>query len=403
MNRDSVTPSSQGETIIAGRRGPSLQTYLVREPVILALLSVLAIVFFLAVTGLSHIFHSQQEFLGNRWFTRGTVDLKQQHFQSAASDFRTALLYSRDNYTYELDLAEALIGEGRTREAKAYLLNLWDREPENGLVNLELARIAVKNRETEQALRYYHNAIYATWSGNQPSNQEVERREVRLELVKFLLGIHETTQAESELIALSANSGDDPSQHTRIGDLFSKAGDYQHALAEYSLSLKSEPRDAAALAGAGRAAFELGRYAQAEPYLEAAVKADPSDAQLSELLKDTALVLRLDPFQRQISLAQKNRLVIEAFTAAGERLRSCAAAGNSKTSVSSPGTQQSLAENWTNMKPQITERNLRRNPQLVEAAMDLVFDIERKSNVACGAPSGTDKALLLISKLHEGI
>jgi hypothetical protein len=54
------------------------------------------------------------------------------------------------------------------------------------------------------------------------------------------------------------------------------------------------------------------------------------------------------------------------------------------------------------MNPQITERGLRQNPDLVEAAMDLVFDIERKTNAACGTPTGTDLALLLISKLHEG-
>ena len=54
------------------------------------------------------------------------------------------------------------------------------------------------------------------------------------------------------------------------------------------------------------------------------------------------------------------------------------------------------------MKPQITERGLRRNPELAEAAMDLVFKIERQANVDCGAPTGTDMALLLISKLHEG-
>jgi hypothetical protein len=34
--------------------------------------------------------------------------------------------------------------------------------------------------------------------------------------------------------------------------------------------------------------------------------------------------------------------------------------------------------------------------------MDLVFEIERESKIACGAPTGTDLALLLISKLHEG-
>jgi hypothetical protein len=57
---------------------------------------------------------------------------------------------------------------------------------------------------------------------------------------------------------------------------------------------------------------------------------------------------------------------------------------------------------WTKTKPQITERGLRKNPDLVETAMDLVFAIERKSNALCGPLTGTDMALLLISKLHEG-
>ena len=34
--------------------------------------------------------------------------------------------------------------------------------------------------------------------------------------------------------------------------------------------------------------------------------------------------------------------------------------------------------------------------------MNLVFDIERQTNTACGSPTGVDLALLLISKLHEG-
>jgi hypothetical protein len=54
------------------------------------------------------------------------------------------------------------------------------------------------------------------------------------------------------------------------------------------------------------------------------------------------------------------------------------------------------------MKPQITEASLRRKPELAEAAMNLVFDIERKASVECGTQTGPDAALLLISKLHEG-
>ncbi len=265
-------------------------------------------------------------------------------------------------------------------------------------MNLELAYIAAQKGENEQALRYYHNAIYATW----PGNQEDERRDVRLELVEFLLGIDARTQAQSELIALAANLSDDPSEHTRVGDLFVQAGDYDHALAEYSLSLKSEPQNPAALAGAGRAAFELGRYSQAERYLQAAVTANPGDAQLADQFKDTALVLRMDPFRRQIPFAQRNSIISEDFAVAGERVTSCAAAGNSNGPVLSPGAKHSLAENWTTIKPRITERGLRRNPESAETAMDLVFKIERQANVDCGTSTGTDMALLLISKLHEG-
>lgn len=391
-------PESHPDTISAIEKEPGLRFYLRREPWILALLCALAVASFLSVSGLSRIYHAQRESLGNRWFTRGVADLKVRQFDHAVNEFRTALLYSRDNYDYQLDLAEALVGLKRTDEAYAYLINLWEREPENGLVNLELARIAAQKEDTVQALRYYHNAIYAIW----PGDQEVERRNARLELIEYLLSRNSKTQAQSELIALAANLDEDPSMHARVGDLFLQSQDYEHALAEYRLSLKVDRHNAAALAGAGVAAFELGHYDLAQRYLEAAVAANPNDAQSAARLKATELVLQMNPFRRQISVDQRHRIVIEAFSAAGERLKSCPAIGNSSASSSSATAQQSLAENWTKMKPQITEQGLRRNPDLVEAAMSMVFDIERQANAACGPPTGIDMALLLISKLHEG-
>jgi tetratricopeptide (TPR) repeat protein len=390
--------TSPQDTMASGEKEPGLRYSLSREPLILALLSAVAVVSFLAVSGLSRIYHRQQESLGNRWFTRGVEDLQQRRFERAVNEFRTALLYSRDNYSYQVELAEALIGLKRTNEAYAYLINLWERQPENGLVNLELARIAVQRGETEQALRYYHNAIYAIW----PGDQEVERRNARLELIEYLVSINAKMQAQAELIALAENLGDDPSQHARIGDLFVQAQDYEHALAEYRLSLKLDRHNPAALAGAGRAAFELGRYDLAQRYLEAAVAANPNDAQSAALLKTTELALKVDPFRRNISVAQRHRIVIQAFAAPGERLKSCSAMGSSRGTASSATSLQSLADEWAKLKPEITEQGLRQNPDLVEAAMNLVFDIERQTNAACGPPTGIDMALLLISRLHEG-
>jgi transcriptional regulator GlxA family with amidase domain len=54
------------------------------------------------------------------------------------------------------------------------------------------------------------------------------------------------------------------------------------------------------------------------------------------------------------------------------------------------------------MKPQISEQQLRQNPDLLESAMDMVFEIERQTSATCGTPTGADLALLLIAKLHEG-
>jgi tetratricopeptide (TPR) repeat protein len=361
------------------------------------------VICFLAVTGLSRAYQVQREALGSRWFSRGVADLKAQHFDSAITEFRSALLYSPDEYSYQLDLAEALIGLKRTAEASTYLVNLWEREPEDGLVNLELARIAVQKGQTEQAQRYYHNAIYATWHedqpGDRPEDQEGKRREARLELIEFLLRTNARAQAESEVIALAENSGEDAAQQLQVGDLFVRTLDYERAFAAYRLSLKSDRHNRAALARAGSAAFELGLYPQAHRYLQSALAADSDDAESAALLKTTDLVLAMDPFQRQISMAERSRIVVEAFAAAGERIKACSA---QKNSAGAKSGQPSLAEAWAKMKPRVTELGLRRDPDLVESAMDLVFEIERETSATCGAPVGTDQALLLIARLHEG-
>jgi hypothetical protein len=61
-----------------------------------------------------------------------------------------------------------------------------------------------------------------------------------------------------------------------------------------------------------------------------------------------------------------------------------------------------LSDQWVVLKPQVTERELRRDPDLGQKAMDLVFRIERQTSAVCGTPSGADLALLLIAKEHGG-
>lgn len=376
---------------------------------LLTLLAGLAVASFLMVSGFSRAYHKQQDALGNRWYSRGVTELNLHQYAGAAGDFRTALLYSRDNYDYQAKLAQALIGASHINEAYSYLVNLWQRQPEDGLVNLELARIAAQRSQSDQAIRYFHNAIYANW----PASEEVERRDARLELIEYLLNINARAQAESELIALEANIGDQPSEQARAGDLFLRTHDDERALAAYRMSLKSNRHEKGAMAGAGRAAFELGQYSLAQRYLQGAVTADASDTGSAELFKTTELVLQLDPFQRRITAAQRAGIVMKDFAAAGDRLKACGLTVNSKAAAHTPASNAapganstsgsvSTADAWAKTKPRITSGNLQRDPDLVESAMELVFTIERQTSFSCGIPTGTDQALLLIAKLHEG-
>jgi tetratricopeptide (TPR) repeat protein len=380
---------------MAPGRLDNLRLYLRQRPVMLAFLTGLAVVFFLVVSGLASVYRAQHEALGDRWFQRGEADLNAHRYEAAVTDFRAALLYSRDNYTYQLNLAEALIGMGKTAQANAYLLNLWDREPDDGLVDLELARIAGQRGQIEQSIHYYHDAVYAVW----PGDQEHQRREARLELVDLLLRNSQKGQAQAELIALAENAREDPAEQNRLGDLFLRADDYEHALATYAHAIKLNRRDTAALSGAGYAAFQLQRYSLAQHYLQDAVEASPHDKKSADLLKTTQLVLRMDPFRPQISAADRNRIVIDAFASVGERLKDCALPKS--TAPAGTGEPDVTAE-WTSLKPQITPQHLQRNPNLMQKAMDVVFRAERETSTLCGIPTGTDLALLLIGKLHEG-
>jgi tetratricopeptide (TPR) repeat protein len=373
----------------------NLPFYPRREAMTLALLTSLVIVGFVAVTGLSRLYRAQQESLAERWSARGAADLKAQRFAAAVNDFRAALLYDRDSYSYQLSLARALLGmqsPDRTNEAYAYLLNLWDREPENGLVNLELARIAAQRGDTARALRFFHNAIYATW----PGDQETASRNARLELIEYLLRSKSRTQAQAELIALAANLSEDSPQQEHLGELFLSAQDPQHALGAFQLALKQNRHDHVALAGAGIAAFQLGLYPAAHGYFQSAIQAAPDDTESAQWLRKTDSVLQLDPYRPRISDAERARIAVDVFTAAGDRLKACAARGGSGAAET-----QDLAQQWNKLMPQITARSLTRNPDLENTAMDLAFSVERQSAGVCGPASEADTALILIANLRE--
>lgn len=386
--RSNKPPSEDG--IVTGPKWLNLSLHSRREPVILALLTGMAIVMFAAVGGLSRLYHAQQAALAERWAERGSADLQAKRFGAAVADYRAAMQYQRDSDRNQLSLAEALLGQKKTDEASVYLANLWDREPENGVVNLDLARIAAGKGDTAKALRFYHDAIYATWTGD----QEKASRTVRLELIAYLLGIGARTQAQAELLALEANLPEDSPEQDRVGALFLDAQDAQHALSAFKLAAAHQPKDAAALAGAGSAAFAMGMYPAAQRYLTQALALAPGDSRSAQLLHKTNAVLSFDLY-RQVSSAERDRIATNAFSVAGARLKTCAQHGAAQAAW------QDLDQQWNRLKPQISARELRRNADLVNAVMGLAAQIETRTAGVCGPPSEDDTALLLAVRNHE--
>jgi Tfp pilus assembly protein PilF len=380
----------------AGRKKVPL---LHREPLVIAGVVLVAAALWVGTTFVTAAYAARQQRLARLWFARGEADVRAGRLDNATTELRTALAYSPDNFEYRLRLAEALASEGHTRQAQAYLRALWDEEPGNGTVNLELARLAARTHDLAGVLRFYHGAIYGVWQDN-PARR---RREARLELVNFLLAQRQIQQAQSELIGLAADLPRDPALLLGVAGLMMKAGEFRRALEEYREVLALDPHDVEALAGAGSAAFALHMYPEARDSLRRAVAAGSPGPQVAAQLQTAELVLQMDPYQPRLPASERIRRILSAFTLAGNRLQQCASAR--AIALDKPGRNKPLPadyKDWMALKPNIKERRLRRDLVLGDAAMDMVFRIQRNTAQVCGPGAPADQALVLIARQHNG-
>jgi tetratricopeptide (TPR) repeat protein len=361
----------------------------------LVLFSIVLLAVFFVITGFTvKRYHAEQKALGGRWYQRGEAALRANRPEEAVDDFHTALIYARDNDVYQMRLAEALVSANHLAEAEVYLRTLWVRQPGDGTINLELARVSASSHDISDAIRYYHNAIFGLWE----NNTETHRRQVRIELCKFLLSEGEKNAAESELIALQAELPSDASVHSQVGLMFAQVEDWRRALQEFRLALKLNPKVVTATAGAGEAAYQLGEYAQARDYLQKAVNSNPKDLLAAQKLEISKLILELDPFTRRLSQKERTSRTIAAFNQALSHFRQCARSkGANLQSQQTAGPLASVYSNAKKLQPKVNKINLSRNPDLITNVMDLVMQMEESAQQTCGTPPAPDQALLMIS------
>ena len=365
---------------------------LVRDSLVFLGLIAVTAALFLVTLLLFRSFSTHRVELAQRWYSRGQRDLGAGNPKQAVVDLRTALGYAPEERKYQMLLAQALSEAGDPNEALAYFLNLWESQPGSGPLNLQLARLTAKSGSRTDALRYYRAAIYGTWEGDGTAR----RREVRLELIRYLLSKKEYATAQTELLIAAGNATDEPPVKLEIAELMVEAGEVQPALMEYEKVLARVPHNAAALTGAGETAFQMQHYASAQRFLENAARHLPPgelDAAAKQMLTTAHQMLALYPAQN-LSNAERAARVMKLRDLALARWTACQqklSAGNGVYPAMGELTQQ-----WKTQSV-LTARNLR-DPEVQEQIMTLVFATEQQAAQACGVPQGDDALLLMMAR-----
>jgi tetratricopeptide (TPR) repeat protein len=326
---------------------------------------------------------------GAEWYERGQQQLARGDLDDAIDSFRRASVRNPGNRRYVLALAHVLARTGHDDLARATLLTLRDSAPEDPEINLELARLAVQRQDVTEALRFYHNALYAPW----PADQAEARRRVRLELINFLLTHDQTNRALSELLALTADLPDQAPAHIMAGQLFLRAGDTRGALDQFQRALRLAPADDEALAGAGQAAFRQADYSLARRYLRAVFHGTDEIKATREIAE---LVLSEDPLANRIGSVERRRRVLAAYSHATARLDACLQRreADGQPVADELALQQQAVAFEQRLKPAIHEN------ETTEAGVDLIYRIERDVIERCPPATPRDQALIVIGREH---
>jgi Flp pilus assembly protein TadD len=408
----------------------------------LSLVTLFAITALLAVLTnyLYQSYASHQVSLAARWLQRGDQALRDNKPQAAIDALSSALAYAPNDRSTAIKLAEALASAGRVQEATVYFNALLESQQGSGVINLQLARLAARQGNEGQAIEDFQKAIYGNWEGD----GYVRRREVRFELINYLIAHHRLDQARSELLVASGNApADDISVQLEIARNMEQAQDPSDAFHVYRTILHHHPSLREALDGAGRTAFKLGRYLEAKRYLARALELPATEADSDESgvaalqksrdqLSEASRILAMYPSSR-LKPAERDARILTARKLAIARLTSCvnakAAAPATPSAAPAPkvssnplqslasrftrqpskpaGNQagppavdplQGLLERWQKLPPKVSSTELAKDPELAETEIQLIYDTELVTQQVCGVPTGDDALLLKIAQ-----
>ncbi|MGC1298788.1 MAG: tetratricopeptide repeat protein [Alloacidobacterium sp.] len=361
-----------------------------RDVLLLSILGVCAVGLFLLTRAVAAREGAIESRVAETWYQDGLRKFHAGAIDGAIESFRKSTAIDRENRTYVLALADSLAAGNHNTQAKQALLRLRESDPTNAEVNLHLARLAVKTGNAPDAVIYYHGALDGLWTG--PDIAE-RRRNVREELIHFLIERHDENRVLSELLVLDSELPDSADLHVEAGKLFLKADDSKHALNDFSEAIRLDPHNVEALAGAGEAEFRLGDYRKARHYLEEATEQGETSAETAQMLSLARMVTSYDPLALGLTAKERQRRLSASLDQATQRLDEC------RSKASTPDLE-ALKGDAEAMQGEINSTKGFHDPGLISSGLGLIYRIEDAVNARCGPATGADEALLLIGRKH---
>jgi Flp pilus assembly protein TadD len=328
---------------------------------------------------------NQQE--AARFFANGQKLLRQGENAQAVEQFRSALSLDRDNPDDQLALGQALFAAGRLDDARGALEALLEKNSFSGPGNLAMARVLVRQGDVNQAIFYYHRAIYGEWKENAASDHVA----VRLELAGLLSRQSNKEGLLAELLPLEDEAPNDPATRKQLGWWFLAAGSPNRAANVFRMVLHEQPADAEAYAGMGQAEFAQGNYGVARADFQMAVRLRPGDRDSENRFKECERLLELNPRQVGLSAQQETARSRKLLEAVLDDVRQCL--GPSPAAPAQDLTAQDLIET--------AERALKR-PAASVANIELAEQLWQMRKASCGAVTPAEEPLeLVLAKLAQ--
>jgi tetratricopeptide (TPR) repeat protein len=372
---------------------------ILRDSLTFLSLTLITAVLFAITLFLFRSFASHREELAQRWSARGQAAISSGHPDQAIVALRTALSYAPGERSYELLLAQALGDAGHTEESYNYFLGLWETQPGDGFINLRLARLAAAKKDMQAAINYYRASIYGTWEGD----GAVRRRDVRLELSRYLIANHDLSSARTELLVAGGNAPDDIGLAMTIAPLLEQADAPRDALTYYKKVIARAPNNQTALEAAGRLEYGFGDFEEAHRLLEQVVRAHANAASsgpamsqgVIAMMDSSAQALTLDP-SKKLPPRERVARILKARDLAKKRFGSCSAHVSTASGLPSP--LQTLGARWASNEATANRVELLDDSTEQDAVIKLIYDTEVQTSQICGPPTGDDALLLLLAK-----